>query len=135
MVDGINPADLEERLVGKLCARATFAPGDELRRKGNHYSDMYLIVAGHVDVLLEQDAEPIVVGPGSPIGEIGFLRGCRATATAVDPAPSDWGQDTTLQIGDNAPAMTATTATGEEINLGTWLGKRPIVVSTYRAFW
>lgn len=79
----VKAEELEARLVPRLCTGATFAPGEALRRKDNHYSDMYLIVKGQVDVLLDRDAEPIVVGPGSPIGEIGFLRGCRATATAI----------------------------------------------------
>ncbi len=58
-----------------------------------------------------------------------------ATATVATTDSSAWGQDTTLQIGDKVPAVAVTTAKGEEINLGTWLGQRPIIVSTYRAFW
>ena len=79
----LTPAELAARLAPGLCALAHFAPGDELRRKDNHYTDMYLIVDGLVDVMLAPESEPIKVGPGSPIGEIGFLRGCRSTATVV----------------------------------------------------
>ncbi len=80
---GDDSATFDSRLLDAICARASFVPGEELRRKDNHYSDMYLIIDGQVDVLVEPDAAPIVVGPGAPIGEIGFLRGCRTTATAV----------------------------------------------------
>jgi len=80
---GISSANLAARLVPGLCSLATFSPGVELRRKDNHYTEMYLIVDGQVDVLLAPDAEPIALGSGSPVGEIGFLRGCRATATVI----------------------------------------------------
>ncbi len=79
----IKLKELKARLVPGLCSMAAFAPGDELRHKGIHYSDMYLIIEGRVDVMLVGRPNPIVMGPGSPVGEIGFVRGCRATGTAV----------------------------------------------------
>ena len=84
----ISPADLGERLAPGLCATRQFVAGDELRRKDQHYTDMYLIVDGQVDVRLSPGADPIRVGPGFPVGEIGFLKGCRATATAVAREPT-----------------------------------------------
>jgi predicted GNAT family N-acyltransferase len=72
--------------LAAFCRKASFGPGDVIRRKGQHYNDMYLITEGCVDVFLEPDGAPssaIELGPGSPIGEIGFLRGCRATGTVV----------------------------------------------------
>jgi CRP-like cAMP-binding protein/predicted GNAT family N-acyltransferase len=72
--------------LAAFCRRASFSPGDVIRRKGDHYRDMYLITEGSVDVILEPNSGPsstTELGPGSPIGEIGFLRGCRATGTVV----------------------------------------------------
>jgi CRP-like cAMP-binding protein len=88
---------LESRLAPGMCKGVAFAPGDELRRKDNHYADMYLIVSGRVEIQLDTDVAPIVVGPGSPVGEIGFLKGCRATATAVALEPT-----TALALDDEA---------------------------------
>jgi len=91
-----------------LCARASFAPGEELRRKDNHYTDMYLIVEGRVEVRLGPGVERIPVGAGSPVGEIGFLRGCRATATVVALEPTTVAvlDDSTLwKIEQEDPAL------------------------------
>jgi len=62
-----------------------FEPGEILRQKGQHYTDMYLIVDGSVAVDRQTDGVPevVVAGSGSPIGEIGFLRGASATATVT----------------------------------------------------
>jgi CRP-like cAMP-binding protein len=73
-------------LLDLFCRKASFGPGEVLRRQGHHYRDMYLITQGVIDVHLKPDddqSNKIALGPGSPIGEIGFLRGCRATATVV----------------------------------------------------
>jgi CRP-like cAMP-binding protein len=70
--------------LDRFCNKANFRAGDVIRRKGKFYKDMYLIVGGLLDVHLEVDRAPVIeVGPGSPIGEIGYLRGCRATGTVV----------------------------------------------------
>jgi CRP-like cAMP-binding protein len=67
------------------CRQATFGPGDLLRERRQHYSDMYVITSGTVGIDLEagEGAPRRTCGPGSPIGEIGFLRGCPATATVA----------------------------------------------------
>lgn len=78
-----EPTELESSLVPNFCARATFAPGESLRRKGHHYTNMYLVLQGEVEVLIDHLPDPIIVGAGSPVGEIGFLKGCSATATVV----------------------------------------------------
>jgi CRP-like cAMP-binding protein len=69
----------------RFCREVRFAPGDVLRTRGQHYADMFLMVAGAVAVDLgARGARPIVVSrPGAPIGEISFLWGCGATATVV----------------------------------------------------
>lgn len=69
-----------------VCRLQIVAPGDQLRVKGQHYRNMYLIT--HGECVVEMDpgspsAERVVRGPGQPIGEIGFLRGLPATATVT----------------------------------------------------
>ncbi len=56
-----------------------------LREKGQHYRDMFLITDGLVEVDLEagKGTKLILAKPGTPVGEIGFLRGCPATATVT----------------------------------------------------
>ena len=75
--------DLPQRLQ-EFCDVVTFAPDAILRQKGQHYSTMFLVTAGRVEVDLGQGSgtlEPPVGAAGLAIGEIGFLRGLPATAT------------------------------------------------------
>jgi N-acyl-L-homoserine lactone synthetase len=67
------------------CRRAALAPGDILRRKGQHYADMFMMTAGTVEVDLGagRRTKLTLSGAGIPIGEIAFLRGCPATATVT----------------------------------------------------
>lgn len=59
-----------------------------------------------------------------------------ATATADTPATaSTWGRNGTLAIGQKAPAMVLSKADGSSVDLAEMLGERPIVITTYRAFW
>jgi predicted GNAT family N-acyltransferase len=74
----IDPDDLKA-----LCSEVTFAPGDTLRRKGQHYNNMYLLTDGEVEITLEKKGNPPTIltrQRGSPIGEISFLTGRPATA-------------------------------------------------------
>jgi len=83
-LDVINDSfELSSSLTAGLCEQATFNTGEVVREQGIHYSSMYLIVKGSVEVKLENKEAPIIVNAGSPIGEIGFLKGCPATATAI----------------------------------------------------
>jgi len=62
----------------------TFQPGDLLRRKGLHYRDMFLTINGDLEVDFETESassKQRISEPGTPIGEIGFLRGTAASAT------------------------------------------------------
>jgi CRP-like cAMP-binding protein len=72
-------------LLGSYCRRASFGPGSVLRQRNQHYSDMFVITSGTVNIDFEagEGAPRQKCGPGSPVGEIGFLRGCPATATAA----------------------------------------------------
>jgi CRP-like cAMP-binding protein len=103
---------IDTSLLRPICREVHFAPGDVLRRKGQHYADMYLMVRGSVAVDLEarRAGHIDVSAPGAPIGEISFLRGCGATATVT--ATTDV---TALAVDDpilarlerEQPAMTA----------------------------
>lgn len=60
----------------------SFAEGEILREKGTFAPDVLLITSGRVDCILTgADAENLTMGPGSIVGEIGFLTGQGATAT------------------------------------------------------
>jgi CRP-like cAMP-binding protein len=76
---------IDTALLGPLCREVHFAPGEVLRHKGQHYTDMFLILRGSVVVDLDAGrARRIVVSAtGAPIGEISFLRGRGATATVT----------------------------------------------------
>jgi hypothetical protein len=74
--------DLE--LLRSVCRELRFEPGEIMRQKGQHYRDMYVITDGCVEVDRETTgahAKLVVSEVGSPIGEIGYLRGHSATAT------------------------------------------------------
>jgi predicted GNAT family N-acyltransferase len=84
MSETASAALIDPKLLQPFCRELRFAPGDVLRQKGQHYTDMYLITQGAVDVDRANGAAKLVIsGAGSPIGEIGFLRGSPATATVT----------------------------------------------------
>jgi len=78
-------ASIDVNFLRSCCRKVRFEPGDVLRRKGLHYRDMCVILDGSVDVDLQASpaAKLVVSDAGSPIGEIGFLRGCPAIATVT----------------------------------------------------
>jgi CRP-like cAMP-binding protein len=62
----------------------SFEAGELIRQKGVHYRDMLLVIQGDLEVDFEsENALPKlrISEPGTPIGEIGFLRGTTASAT------------------------------------------------------
>jgi CRP-like cAMP-binding protein len=65
-----------------FCVRKNFSPGDVIRQNGHYYKDMYLITEGRVDVCLPGQMT-IELGPGTPIGEIGFIWECCAVGTVI----------------------------------------------------
>jgi CRP-like cAMP-binding protein/predicted GNAT family N-acyltransferase len=77
----VDPQELQA-----LCSEVTFAQGDALRLKGQHYKNMYVIVDGEVEITLEKKGKAsavLALQRGSPIGEISFLTGRPATANVV----------------------------------------------------
>lgn len=58
-----------------------------------------------------------------------------AVAQAGDASKSDWGKQKVLQIGDKAKVFSLPQADGKKIKLRTYLGKKNILITTYRAYW
>jgi predicted GNAT family N-acyltransferase len=85
------PSAIPPAQLAPYCAAADFAAGQVLREKGAYYRDLYLIAEGRVAVQLADGTArngSIELGPGSTIGEIGFLRGSPASARVVASEPS-----------------------------------------------
>ena len=59
-----------------------FGAGDVLRQKGQFYRDLLLILEGEAEVRLGP-SRLLTVGPGHPIGELGYLNGTAANATVT----------------------------------------------------
>jgi CRP-like cAMP-binding protein len=81
----VTQAFIDRNSLRSICRTVQFAPGDVLRQKGHHYKDMYLLIEGSVavDRQTNRGQELVVANAGSPIGEIGFLRGTSASATVA----------------------------------------------------
>lgn len=72
--------------LSEHCPTRTFSAGDVLRKNGQHYTSMFLVQKGRVQVDLGLGGSvltPDIGENGLPIGEIGFLRGLPATATVT----------------------------------------------------
>ena len=59
----------------------------------------------------------------------------KAAAKQVKPRRSDWGTEKLWQIGDKAESFALPTADGQTVSLSDYLGKKNIIISTYRAHW
>ena len=58
-----------------------------------------------------------------------------AKSHAVDATRSDWGVGDELQLGNKASLMKLPKADGTLVDLARDLGKKNIVITTYRAYW
>ena len=84
--ESASAALIDSKSLQPFCQPIRFAPGDVLRKQGQHYRDMYVLTDGSVEVdRAVRGATTRVTrsGDGCPIGEIGFLRGWGATATVT----------------------------------------------------
>ena len=94
------------------------------------------------------DAGPIAVNVVAYLrrGETGPARFVRqrievparagATGTPADARTTTWGDDRAgLQVGDKAAPFSWPRADGTTVSLADHLGKRNILLTTYRAFW
>lgn len=108
----VPSALIGSELLRSLCRHASFAPGEVLRRKGQHYTEMYLLTNGRVDIDRETAGATrySVRNAGSPIGEICFLRGRPALATVIARTATEALiiDDATLErLEREQPALTA----------------------------
>lgn len=59
-----------------------------------------------------------------------------AEAKQIDPVPSDWGKGDELQLGQAAPNFELPRLTDDSmLKLSDYIGKKIVIVTTYRAFW
>lgn len=63
------------------------------------------------------------------------LTGGASVTTSAAATDSGWGRNGTLEIGQRATAHDLPRADGTTLKLEEMLGQRPIVITTYRAFW
>ena len=81
---GTDPSILQE--LFPFCSGREFQAGELLRKKGQHYREMFLIKEGTASVDLvngKRTLEQIQVRAGDPVGEICFLQGVAATASVT----------------------------------------------------
>ena len=113
LIDTRSNTFIDLELLRRLCRQVRFEPGDVLRRKGQHYRDMYVITDGCVGVNRETNRHAgtlLVSDPGSPVGEISFLRGCSATATVTARAATSAlliDDQTLARLEQEQPELTA----------------------------
>lgn len=58
-----------------------------------------------------------------------------AEAVAVDPTVSTWGDSELLSIGARAAPFLLPSAAGPKVSLESYLGRKNVLVTTYRAHW
>ncbi len=84
--ESASAALIDTQRLQPFCRNTRFAPGEVVRKQGQHYRDMYVITDGSVEVdraTRRTSTKVVRSGAGCPIGEIGFLRGWAATATVT----------------------------------------------------
>jgi Cyclic nucleotide-binding domain len=72
--------------VHGLLKEVSFSAGDVIHRAGERYRDMYLIAEGWLEVRQKRDGPELGatgLGPGSVIGEMGYVQGFPAPADVV----------------------------------------------------
>ncbi len=74
------------RELEQICKHRDFAPGEKMTIKGEEHKSMFFILSGWVDIRFlneRSEAQSLRVGERSALGEMGFLSGENAVATAV----------------------------------------------------
>ena len=72
--------------IDGLLKEVSFGPNEVIHRAGERYHDMYVIAEGSLEVLQKADASGAkgpLLGPGSVIGEMGYVQGFAAPADVV----------------------------------------------------
>jgi len=84
-IPGFVSADDVLPALASACPKTSFGAGEELRTKGHHYREMYILTRG--SVLVDRCVDGVrpfsLDAPGTPLGEISFLRGYPATANVT----------------------------------------------------
>ncbi|MDB6038631.1 MAG: hypothetical protein JWM99_2472, partial [Verrucomicrobiales bacterium] len=81
--------DGELRKVARLFTQKLYRPGEKVFNKGDSGSEAYVVMRGQVNILLEEDAQPIaVMGNGQIFGELAFLDGAARGGLALAVQPS-----------------------------------------------
>jgi CRP-like cAMP-binding protein len=84
----------EAQHMATLCARRLLGPGDTLFQEGEVAAHLYIVLRGHLRVLVyspDRTAEVVVgeVGPHSLLGEMAVLEQVPRSATAVATEPAE----------------------------------------------
>jgi hypothetical protein len=81
--------DGELRKIARLFTQKLYRPGEKIFNKGDSGSEAYVVMRGQINILLEEDAQPIAaMGNGQIFGELAFLDGAARGALAVATQPS-----------------------------------------------
>ncbi len=76
--------DGELRKIARLFTQKLYRPNERIFKKGDNGEEAYIVMRGQVDILLEENSNPIASVPSGKIfGEMAFLDGAPRTAFAV----------------------------------------------------
>lgn len=116
-----------ERLVDKPVIVIPFKPTRHITKAGDGDESFGLNILAYLK---------------SPDGETHFVRrrlelplAPKAVAESGDANKSNWGVEDTLDIGEKADDFTLPRADGSTVSLSDYIGKKNVIVTTYRAHW
>lgn len=116
-----------------------FAPYERLIKNNEAHVEFTLVNAPSAD---DHFALNVVAYVGTDDEEQRFIRkrivvpiAANASGSEVAVTSSVWGDHGTLEIGDKAVAFSLPRADGSTLDLSSYLGKKNVIVTTYRAFW
>jgi len=78
-----NFSNQNKLLLISVCKSKNFAEGDIIFRIDSDPTEMYLIIAGYVDIVLRNNQIVATIKPGELFGEMGVFTGMPRTATAL----------------------------------------------------
>ena len=115
------------------------APYERLIKENEAHVEFTLVAAPSAD---EHFALNVLAYVGGNDDEQRFVRKrivvpitANASGSEVAVTSSDWGDHDTLEIGDKASVFSLPRADGTTLDLSSYLGKKNVIVTTYRAFW
>jgi len=69
--------------IRRFCREIEFGPGEFVHRAGHRYQDVYVVLDGFLDCSAEEDFEMHSLGPGSVVGDLGYILGFQAGANVI----------------------------------------------------